>query len=70
MLFSYGNIYLLYMYIFFLQVSQSIASPTGQEREHLCKGLASSLSCRVDQVCSCCSWVLVEGKKMLLKNMT
>lgn len=71
MLFSYGNIYLLYMYIFFFFASLSkYSKPSWSGKRMLVKGLASSLSCRVDQVCSCCSWVLVEGKKMLLKNIT
>lgn len=61
MLFSYGNIYLLYIY--FLQTSQSAASPAGQEREYLQSGSGSSFSCHMDQVCSCYCWVLAGKKK-------
>lgn len=69
MLFSYGNIYLLYMYIFFFFASLSkYSKPNWAGKRTLCKGLASSLSCRVDQVCSCCSWVLIEEKKNAFKK--
>lgn len=57
------EIYIYYIYIFFLQISQSAANPAGQEREYLQKGSGSSLSYHMDQVCSCCCWILSEKKE-------
>lgn len=73
MLFSYGNIYLLYIYIiFFFSKSHKVQPAQLVRKEYLQKGSGSSFSCHVDQVCFYCSWVLAEKKKkkkkMLLKN--
>lgn len=66
-------LYYIYMpiYIYILQISPSAASPAGQERECLQEGSDSSLTCSMDQVGSCCWWVLTETKrkKMLFKKI-
>lgn len=68
--FLWKYISIIYVYLFFFASLSKYSKPSWSGKRTLVKGLASSLSCRVDQVCSCCSWVLVEGKKMLLKNIT
>lgn len=68
--FLWKYISIIYVYLFFFASLSKYSKPNWAGKRTLCKGLASSLSCRVDQVCSCCSWVLIEEKKMLLKNIT
>lgn len=54
MLFSYGNIsiiYILLIFLLLLQISPSTASLAGQERENLQKESGSSFSCHIDLVC-------------------
>lgn len=60
--------YISIIYIYIFCKSHKVREAQLVRKEYLQKGSGSSLSCHVDQVCSCCCWVLAGEKKKKKKK--